>query len=149
MVRVLYHGESGTDDYTWKRAVRVPAMAPRPWPVHGDGCADHHDWLARGGALGFVVVRDGAIVCEWYGNGGAREKPAAAFSISKTVTSLLLARAVADGTIASLDDAITTYVPQLARRDTRFGAISLASLVDMRSGIGFDEDTSFPWVDDD
>jgi CubicO group peptidase (beta-lactamase class C family) len=148
MVRVLYHGESGTDDYTWKRGVTVPPTSPKPWPVGASGCGDLTRWLADGGALGFVVVRDGAIVCEWYGNGGARDKPAAAFSISKTVVSLLLARAVDDGKLA-IDEPVTQHVPELAARDPRFAAITLAHLVDMRSGIAFEEETRFPWVDGD
>ena len=39
-----------------------------------------------------VLRRAGRIACEWYGNGGAPDRPAAAFSISKTVLSLLLAQ---------------------------------------------------------
>jgi CubicO group peptidase (beta-lactamase class C family) len=164
MWRVLWHQDSGTSDYRWKRAARVaPAATPAAWPT-ADGCAgvaaafaqepeasaqDMDAYLSRGGALALVVVKDGAVVCEWYGNGGARAQPAAAFSITKTVTSLLLARAIADGKIGGLDDAITMHVPALARRDPRFGAITLAHLVDMRSGLAFDEDAGFPWVDAD
>jgi CubicO group peptidase (beta-lactamase class C family) len=67
-----------------------------------------------------------------------------AFSVSKVVTSLLLARSQ-----LPLDSAITTYVPELAKRDSRFSNIKLSDLVDMRSGIEFHEDTHFPWVDQD
>ncbi|MCE9575316.1 MAG: beta-lactamase family protein [Deltaproteobacteria bacterium] len=161
MLRVLGHRDSSTSDYRWKDAMGVaPAPAPRPWPSR-DGCGPvaaalardpdagaMDDYLTRGGALALVVIRDGALTCEWYGNGGARDRPAAAFSISKTVVSLLLARAVATGALA-LDEPITTRVPELAARDPRFAAIRLADLVDMRSGIGFEEDAGFPWVDQD
>jgi CubicO group peptidase (beta-lactamase class C family) len=162
VVRVLVHGDSKTDDYLWKRSMPVsPSSSPVPWP-EAPGCGavaaafaeepdatDMAAYLGRGGALALVVVRNGAIACEWYGNGGARERPAAAFSISKTVTSLILARAVAEGRLDSIDDSITAYLPALATRDARFAAISLASLVDMRSGIAFDAATSFPWVNRD
>jgi CubicO group peptidase (beta-lactamase class C family) len=162
LARVLVRQGSNTDDYQWKRAMPVaPAPSPARWPeTHGcdavsaafaperDG-PELASYLTRGGALAFVVVRDGALACEWYGNGGAQARPAAAFSISKSVTSLLLARAVAAGKIRSLDDAITEHVPELAARDPRFSAITLAALVDMRSGIAFDEDVSFPWVNGD
>jgi CubicO group peptidase (beta-lactamase class C family) len=159
--RVLRHGESSTDDYQWKASVEIaPAPEPRAWKTH-DGCAavaaafaedadtpDMDAYLRRGGALGLVVVKGGAIVCEWYGNGGAADRPAAAFSISKTVTSLVLARAAAVGEL-TLDDPITKHVPELADRDRRFEQITIADLVDMRSGIAFSEDTHFPWVDQD
>lgn len=162
VVRVVAHGESNTDDYRWKRAMTVSASpSPHAWrdapdcPAVAAAVAADRDaaeldrYLTRGGALALVVVRHGAIVCEWYGNGGGRAVPAAVFSISKTVTSLVLARAVADGTLTGLDEPITLRVPELAARDARFAAITLAALVDMRSGIAFDEGVSFPWVNRD
>jgi CubicO group peptidase (beta-lactamase class C family) len=162
VVRVVSHGDSHTDDYTWKRTARLaPAAAPVAWrkaPACGAVAAAFAAepdapplplYLTQGGALAFVVVRDGAIACEWYGNGGAQQRPAAAFSISKTVTSLLLARAVAEGKLGGLADPITLHVPALAARDRRFAAITLADLVDMRSGIAFVDALSFPWVNSD
>lgn len=162
MMRVLVHRGSSTSDYRWKDSMPVaPAARPSPWREVPDcgavaaafsaepDIAGMERYLTEGGALALVVVRDGAIACEWYGNGGARERPAAAFSMSKTVVALLLARAVDTGVIASLDDSITAHVPRLEARDRRFSAITLAELVDMRSGIAFDEETRFPWVDQD
>jgi CubicO group peptidase (beta-lactamase class C family) len=159
VMRVVAHGDSHTDDYTWKRTARLaPAAVPVAWRENQNcqavaaAFAAEPDapplsrYLAQGGALAFVVVRDGAIACEWYGNGGARARPAAAFSISKTVTALLLARAVAEGKLGSLNDPITARVATLAARDRRFAAITLADLVDMRSGIAFVDALSFPWV---
>jgi CubicO group peptidase (beta-lactamase class C family) len=162
MMRVLVHRDSSTSDYRWKDSMPIQAATPSiPWREAPDcgsvanafaaepGISDMNRYLTNGGALSLVVVRDGAIVCEWYGNGGARDRPAAAFSMSKTVVSLLLARAVAGGKIASLDDPITAHVPALGARDRRFAAITLANLVDMRSGIAFAEETRFPWVNQD
>lgn len=158
-LRVVRHGDSHTNDYTWKRNVGLAppdtAVAWREAPacdaVVSAFAAEPDapplfDYLAQGGAFAFVVVHDGAIVCEWYGNGGGRDRPASAFSISKTVTSLLVARAIAEGKLGALTDPITAYVPSLRARDPRFAAITLADLVDMRSGIAFDENVSFPWV---
>jgi hypothetical protein len=161
LMRVLVHRDSSTDDYQWKASAGV-AAAPTVarWPEAPDCAAvaaafardpdagDLNRYLTDGGALALVVVRRGAIVCEWYGNGGARDRPAAAFSISKTVVALILARAVDAGALA-LDEPITQRVPELRARDPRFDAIRIADLVDMRSGLGFDEDAAFPWVNRD
>lgn len=162
VARVVVHGDSHTDDYTWKHTARLASSAtPVAWrkapacgAVEAAFAAEPDtrsltDYLTQGGALAFVLVRDGAIACEWYGNGGGRASPASAFSISKTVTSLMLARAVAEGKLVSLADPITQHVPALAARDRRFVAITLADLVDMRSGIAFVDALSFPWVTSD
>jgi len=162
VARVLVRRDGNTGDYEWKRTAAVaPSRTPVPWR-EAPGCdavaeafAAESDipaldaYLRQGGALALVVVRDGAITCEWYGNGGAKHKPAAVMSISKTVTSLVLARAVANGKLHGFDDSITSLVPELAARDARFSAVTLATLVDMRSGIAFDDDVSFPWVNRD
>lgn len=162
MIRVLAHRDSSTSDYRWKDSMAVrPATPSIPWREAPDCDAvdkalaaepdirNMNRYLTDAGTLALVVARDGAIICEWYGNGGARDRPAAAFSMSKTVVSLLLARAVAARKIASLDDPITRHVPPLEARDRRFAAITLADLVDMRSGIAFEQETRFPWVDQD
>jgi CubicO group peptidase (beta-lactamase class C family) len=95
------------------------------------------------------VVHAGTLVCQWYGNGGAADRQAAAFSVSKTVLALLVERSVADGSLRGLDVPVTAAIPELAGRDPRFGAITLADLVDMRSGIAFSQDVPFPWVNQD
>ena len=162
LLRVLRHRDSGTNDFRWKRSVAVqPLPGAMSWPT-ASGCPrvagaigpdvtveDMSHLLTESGGLALVVIHHGVIQCEWYGNGGSAGQPAAAFSISKTVLSLVLARAVDDGSISSLDASITDYVPELAERDHRFANITLADLLDMRSGIAFSERVDFPWVDQD
>lgn len=144
LARVLWHRDSSTRDLTWKDRRAITARHPQPWKLAGTCPPDLAPTLAADHALAFVIIRDGALACEWYGNGGARDQPVMAFSVSKVITSLLLARSH-----LPLDSSITTYLPELAARDPQFTKITLADLVDMRSGIAFDEDTHFPWVDQD
>lgn len=140
LARVLWHRDSSTHDLEWKAQRGIAAHRPRPWQTGGACPAD----LATTGALAYVIVRHGVLTCEWYGNDGVRGRPAMAFSVSKIVTSLLVSRSG-----LPLDTPITQYIPELAERDARFGKITLANLLDMRSGIEFNEDTHFPWVDQD
>lgn len=147
-LRVLVRQDSGISDAGWKRRLVVePASSPLPWS--GGGRCAGVDALPTDGAQSLVVVRDGRISCEWYGDGGARDRPAAAFSVSKTVLSLLVSRAVAEGAVASLDEPVTDRIPELLARDRRFAAITLRDLLDMRSGIAFSDEVTFPWVDQD
>ena len=160
LVRVLIHRGSSTSDFHWKRSAAVlPATGASNWPqilgcagVAADFAKQDRgqltSYLERSGALSFVVIQNGVMICEWYGNSGSRAGAAAAFSISKTVLALLLARAVERGTV-SYSDPVTRYLPELAQRDPRFSEITLAHLIDMRSGLSFSEATRFPWVNQD
>jgi CubicO group peptidase (beta-lactamase class C family) len=57
--------------------------------------------------------------------------------MAKTVTSMLIGIAIAEGHIRSVDDLAATYVPGLA--DTEYGRTSLRDLLQMSSGVRFSE----------
>lgn len=145
VLRVLWHRDSDIADVEWKAHTTVAATDPRPWPTGECPVAD----LPTQHAQSLVVVQAGRLVCQWYGDGGAPDRPAPAFSVSKTMLALLVERSVADGTLPGLDTPVTDGIPELAARDPRFSAITLADLIDMRSGIAFSLDVPFPWVNQD
>ena len=162
LVRVMVHRNASTSDHLWKATEQIsPADRPLEWP-RADGCAatreafagtvgvaSMDEYLRDGGAQALVVIHEGSLTCEWYGNGGAAHTPAAAFSISKSVLALLVDRAVADGSLADLDEPITRHVPELRQKDPRFANITVQDLLDMRSGIAFSDEVRFPWVNQD
>ena len=159
--RVLMHGQGDTQDYLWKDRSHVvePSVydaeqrrdcaADTAVQTAAFGETDLGTYLTESQAQSLVVLRDGVLVCEWYREGDSADTPWPVFSISKSVTSLLLARAVDDGHISGMDESIGILVPELLERDSRFADISFADLVDMRSGIGFTEEDTFPWVNQD
>jgi CubicO group peptidase (beta-lactamase class C family) len=118
-------------------------------PAVSDATIDLDRYLSDGAAQSLVVLRDGSLFCEWYGNGGGADDAHPVFSVSKTVLSLAVARAVEQGVISSIDMPITDVIPELGARDPRFRDVSLASLIDMRSGVHFGAETAFPWVNQD
>jgi CubicO group peptidase (beta-lactamase class C family) len=153
--RVIRHGQSSTDDVEWKRHVTIQAESPTPWTSR-DRCGDVQQAagggfgasLLAGGATQLVVVRHGELICQWAAPGHRIDELRPVFSISKTVTALLLSRAVEAGKM-SWEDPITHWIPELGERDRRFADITLADLVDMRSGIGFRVVARFPWFNED
>jgi CubicO group peptidase (beta-lactamase class C family) len=146
--RVLIRQDSDPADVRWRpRSLAHPSPIESRWPA-APRCATLGK-LPTGHAKSLVVVHDGQVVCEWYGNGGRADLPTAAFSISKTVVSLLLARAIEQKHFPGLDVPITLGIPELHARDPRFSQVTMRELVDMRSGIAFSENTSFPWVNRD
>ena len=161
--RVLVHRGSSTADHEWKaHGLAVEPSAPRSaTPTdcsadpHGDAAVGWRgekvrlaDYLEASAADALVIVRDGATACEWTRDGAVAIDPHAAFSVSKTVLALLVARAVEAGEL-DYDDPITRHVAELRDRDARFEEITIGDLVDMRSGIAFDADVGFPWVTED
>jgi CubicO group peptidase (beta-lactamase class C family) len=123
ITRVLVHQDSSISDIGWKAQLRLPPVEPHPLGT-GPSCD-----VPTENAQAVLVVRAGRVVCSW----GVVDRPAAAFSISKTVLSLLVSRS----------DPFPLELPD------RFAGITVQELLDMRSGIGFSESVPFPWVNQD
>jgi CubicO group peptidase (beta-lactamase class C family) len=87
------------------------------------------------GTLAFLVVHEDRLVYERYFGGSDRQTLQTSFSVAKSVLSTLIGVAIDEGVIDSLDDPVTTYLPELAERDARFERITLRHLVTMSSGL--------------
>ncbi|MBX2947423.1 MAG: serine hydrolase [Cyclobacteriaceae bacterium] len=94
----------------------------------------------------FLVIKNDSLLYEGYFNGYSRESINTSFSVGKSITSLLLGKAIDDGLIESLTDTVTRYLPQLAQQDARYSKLTLSHLLNMRSGIQF-KDHDLPWGD--
>ena len=103
--------------------------------------------MARTGTAAIVVVKQGKILMERYYNGYQRDSVVTSFSVAKSVVSALVGIALRDGHITSIDEPITRYLPELAGADQRFSRITIRNLLEMRSGIRFDEGYNSPWTD--
>jgi CubicO group peptidase (beta-lactamase class C family) len=68
--------------------------------------------------------------------------------MAKSFTSTLVAIALDEGLIGSLDDPVTAYVPELHQRDERFEDITIRHLLMMTSGLRFERDKDNPFSDD-
>lgn len=119
------------------------APAALPWPGGMDDSAADA-WLADKGTVALLVLRRGQLVAERYFNGYQRDSVFTTFSMAKSVVSMMLGIAIADGRIASVDDPVTRYLPELLRNDPRFAQITLRHLLSMRSGIDFNESYGNP-----
>lgn len=109
--------------------------------------AELDQFMADSYTTAFLVVRDGVLVHEWYSEGIDRDALHTSFSVSKSMLSTVMGLAIADGSIASLDDPITAYVPELLEKDPRFGDITLRHLITMTSGLKYESNMS-PYGDD-
>lgn len=158
--RFIGHGAEGIDDYetfptdTVRAAGEPFRLAKAPLPLLDTlrlrtwrgpmTLAETIDTLAmfRRASGGIVVLRNDTILFERYHGAITAESHSTIFSISKSLTSLLVGIALDRGHIRSVDDPVTRYLPELKRRDPRFERLTVAHLLDMRTGLKFDENYS-------
>lgn len=85
-----------------------------------------------------VIVHEGEIVGEWYAEGSDADSWAASWSVGKSFTSAAVGIAVEEGAIAGVDEPAATYLPEWA--GTGYADITVEHLLQMTSGLAFDED---------
>lgn len=92
---------------------------------------------------GLLVVKNGRLVAEGYFNGGAVEQKARLQSVTKSYTSALVGIALEQGCLASVDQKMAAFFPELADRiaDPRKEQITIRHLLQMRAGYPWEEST--------
>ena len=86
-----------------------------------------------------VLVHDGVVVGEFYANGFTAKTRHQAWSVTKTFVAAVVGIAHHEGLIGSLGDPIERYVPRL--RGTEWEGVSIRDILQMESGVHWDEDT--------
>jgi CubicO group peptidase (beta-lactamase class C family) len=104
------------------------------------------DLLAQHHTTAFLVLFGDTLLFEWYGNGMAAESAQTSFSVAKSILSLAVGIAIADGSIENIDVPITRFVPELLESDARFAAITFRHLLTMSSGLEWTR-SNLPWGD--
>lgn len=127
-----------------------PAPLPRPgimpWPdgdaplaeadaLPGIKAALADPALTGPGMRAVVVIRDGKLVGETYGDGFTRETPLLGWSMTKSVNAAIAGRLMAEGRLSFND---TNLLPEWAGDDR--SKIRLGDLMGMESGLRFNED---------
>lgn len=85
---------------------------------------------------GIVIIHRGNIIHESYGRGAEAGTRFTTYSVVKSITSTLVGVAVQDGLIASVDDQLITYLPELA--GTAYDGVTIKNALQMSSGIRYD-----------
>jgi len=103
------------------------------------------DWATMMDELhlaGLLVIEDGKIRYENYRQGHSVSDRWMSFSIAKSVVSLLYGIALQEGHVKSLDETVAIYLPQFA--GTAYGNVAIRDLLQMASGIQWNEDYGDP-----
>ena len=95
--------------------------------------------------MGLLVVQDGKVLMEHYAPDHGADVPWVTFSVTKSVTSLLIGAAIHDGYIDSVTDSVVKYLPRLA--GSEYGESRVQDILQMASGIAWNEDYEDPESD--
>jgi len=106
------------------------------------------DYLDASGTTAFLVVRDDKVLYERYFDGYDERSMQTSFSMAKSFASALVGIAIDEGYIKSVDEPITTYIPELLKKDRRFKAFTIRNLLTMSSGLKYEEGGFLPWSEE-
>ncbi|MBI5719368.1 MAG: serine hydrolase [Burkholderiales bacterium] len=149
LYRMLAHGDTTIDDH---RLYPFRPLAPSPHPhrfepapradlerlsVAGAGHVDLSRWLEESATIALVVLKDERLLLERYLRGHDATKVSQAFSVSKSVLSMLVGAAIDEGLLRSVNDPVSAYVPEL--RERGFDRVRLVGLLTMDSGVDYVE----------
>jgi CubicO group peptidase (beta-lactamase class C family) len=113
-----------------------PATTVRKLPVVQDAEKSRELVLEGQGfaknAYSALLIEDGNLVFEEYGQSASANTPLNSFSVAKSLTALAVGEALCAGKIKSLDESAEIYAPEL--KGTAYGAASIRDLLRYTSG---------------
>jgi CubicO group peptidase (beta-lactamase class C family) len=91
-----------------------------------------------------LVIKNGKLIAEGYFHGGAIDQKSRIQSATKSYTSALTGIALEEGCLASVDQKMVDFFPELADRiqDPRKKQITVRQMLQMRAGYPWEESTS-------
>ncbi|MEM9286629.1 MAG: serine hydrolase domain-containing protein, partial [Pseudomonadota bacterium] len=102
-------------------------------------------YLEQRSVQGLYVLKDGKVRFERYYGDAGPEDHFTSWSVAKSWVSTLIAIGMRDGKISGLDDLVSDYAPEYVGTD--YGDTSIRDLLNMSSGIQFNENYEEPGAD--
>jgi len=130
-------------------AVASPLLEPRrPFDLHytfGGQSRTVAEFAPRTDTTGLLVLKGNQILFEGYYLGADRQDNFLSFSAGKSFVSTLVALAIADGKIASIEDPIAKYLPEL--KGSAYEPARIRDVLQMSSGTSYTEEYEDPKSD--
>lgn len=122
-----------------------PRALPQGEPLGAALDAELHALMEQTQVAGVMVLQDGKKRFEAYGLGFGPDQRWTSFSVAKSFTSTLLGAAIADGHIASMQDMVTDYIPEMT--GSAYDGVTVEQLAQMTSGVRWNENYADPASD--
>lgn len=100
------------------------------------------DWLVTSGTTGMLVMAADRVVYEQYFRGNREDSRAISWSVGKSFVSALVGIALKEGAIRDIRDPVSDYAPAL--KGSGYDGVPLQDVLEMASGIAFNEDYADP-----
>jgi CubicO group peptidase (beta-lactamase class C family) len=117
----------------------LPPGPPLKLPLDVDA------YLAGQRSAALIVLHDGKLRLERYGLDFDSKGRWTSFSVAKSITSTLVGAALRDGSIRSMDDKVSDYIPEM--KGSAYDDVSIRQLLTMTSGVKWNEDYADPKSD--
>lgn len=151
-VRLTYlKGESSStiDDGKYFSSNKISRGNPKPWPTDINYnktklSPELEQHLKETESVSFLVIQHGKLLQEHYWDGYKKNTASNSFSMAKTVTALLLGKAIDDGRISGIDQKLADLYPEIAEKE--FGKnLTLGNLASMEAGLDWEENYKNPF----
>lgn len=106
---------------------------------------DLYDYLSLNRVGALLVVNRGEVLFERYLMGNTPQTKWMSMSVVKSITATLVGAAIHDGHIASIDDLVIHYLPELA--GSAYDGVTVRHLLQMASGVNWNETYTDPASD--
>ena len=103
------------------------------------------DYIDKFNVAGLLILRRGNVLFENYNFGNDEDSKWISFSVTKSITSMLVGAAIEDGFIEDINDTVIKYLPDLS--GSNYDEISIKHVLQMSSGIEWNEDYDDPYSD--
>lgn len=124
--------------------LRMAANIAPAYDADGLRCGTEQ-FMQRNDITGLLVLKGDDIVLERYAQGNDERTRWTSFSVAKSMASTLVAAALHEGAIGSLQDEVTRYVPEL--KGSGYDGVTVQQVLDMTSGVRWDETYRNPQSD--
>lgn len=151
-IRLTYlKGESSSTiaDGTYFPSHIISKGNPKPWPADINYnkkplSQELEKHLKDTESVSFLVIQHGKLLQEHYWDHYKRSTASNSFSMAKTVTVLLLGKAIDDGRIMNVNQKFTDFYPEFSEKE--FGSqLTLEHLASMEAGLDWKENYKNPF----
>jgi CubicO group peptidase (beta-lactamase class C family) len=131
-----------SDYKNFENRVLDPSENPQPWPLHSRFNTVSLNEVQQqinldNQTAAFLVIKNDSLFFEKYYDGYSQDSKSNAFSMAKSYVSALLGKAIMDGYIKSLDQAVKDFIPEL--KGAYADEVTVGDLASMASGQRWDE----------